>query len=321
MMVVVTGAGGFIGGHLVGRLLAEGHTVRAVDIKPSGEWFQEWNSALNVADCDLRNPQAAHMVTAGAEQVYNLAADMGGMGYLGSHDADAMVSVLISTNMLRAAAQRHARYFYSSSACIYPEHLQLRPDVVALREADAYPAMPDLGYGWEKLFAERMCDAFTRDRGTVTRVALCHNVYGPHGTWMGGREKAPAAICRKVAEAVLLGRDEIEVWGDGEQARSFMFIDDCIEGTRRLMDSNVTEPLNVGSAEMVTINQLIDTVEQIASAKLTRQYNLDAPQGVRGRNSDNTRSRQLLGWEPSIPLTVGLEATYQWVYDQLTGAM
>lgn len=317
MLVVVCGAGGFIGGHLTGRLLAEGHRVRAVDIKPIADWWQVHPDALNVSGCDLRNPQAAHMVAADAEQVYNLAADMGGMGYLAGHDADAMVTVLVSTNMLRAAAQRRARYFYSSSACIYPEYRQENADVTALREDDAYPAMPDLGYGWEKLFSERICDAFSRDYGTTTRVARYHNVYGPHGTWTGGREKAPAAVCRKVAEAKLLGRDTIEIWGDGEQTRSFMWIDDCIEGTRRIMDSKVFVPLNLGSAELVSINQLVSIVEEIAGVRLIRTYNLDAPQGVRGRNSDNSMIREHLDWEPSTALATGLEATYRWVHDQL----
>lgn len=319
MMTVVAGAGGFIGGHLVHRLLAEGHRVRAVDIKPIDEWWQVHPDALNVSSCDLKNPQAAHMVVAEAEHVYNLAADMGGMGYLHGHDANAMLSVLISTNMLRAAAQRRARYFYSSSACVYPEYRQDIPNVRALREDDAYPAMPDLGYGWEKLFSERLCEAFTREHGTATRVARYHNVYGPHGTWMGGREKAPAAICRKIAEAKLLGRDEIEVWGDGEQTRSFMYIDDCVEGTRRIMDSAIDAPLNLGSNEMVTINQLVDVVELIAGVHLRRVHKLDAPQGVRGRCSDNTKIRDELGWEPSTSLAEGLERTYAWVFDQLAG--
>jgi nucleoside-diphosphate-sugar epimerase len=232
-----------------------------------------------------------------------------------------MLSVLISTHMLKAAHEEGVeRYFYSSSACVYAAGKQTDPDVTALREEDAYPAQAEDGYGWEKLFSERMCRHFTEDYGLVTRVARYHNVYGPHGTWTGGREKAPAAVCRKVAEAALSGDHRIEIWGDGRQTRSFMYIDDCLHGTRMIMDGDSGVPVNLGSSELVSINQLVDLVEQIAGIRCERHYRLDAPQGVRGRNSDNTLIRELYGWEPSIPLIDGLERTYAWVYDQVKRA-
>jgi nucleoside-diphosphate-sugar epimerase len=229
-----------------------------------------------------------------------------------------MISVLINTHLLMAARKLGLkRYFYASSACVYAADKQTQADVVPLKEDDAYPAMPEDGYGWEKLFSERMCRHFTEDFGVPTRVARYHNVYGPHGTYSGGREKAPAAICRKVAEAKLIGQHEIEIWGDGDQTRSFTYIDDCIKGTRLLTASEVQEPLNVGSDELVTINRLVDIVEDIAGVRLTRCYKLDAPKGVRGRNSDNTKIRQLLSWAPDSRLEVGLEKTYRWIYDQV----
>jgi nucleoside-diphosphate-sugar epimerase len=257
----------------------------------------------------------------GITHVYNLACDMGGMGFIEANRAACMVSVLINTHLLMAGtAAGVKRHFFSSSACIYNIHLQQRPDVTALREEDAYPAMPEDGYGWEKLFSERMCRNFRDDYGIETRVARYHNVYGPHGTYDGGREKAPAAICRKVAVAKLTGEHEIEIWGDGEQTRSFMYIDDCLLGTTKIMASDITEPLNLGSAELVTINQLVDIVEEIAGVHLTRRYKLDAPKGVRGRNSDNTLIQERLGWEPNTPLAEGMEKTYAWIYDQLVAS-
>ena len=318
--VVVAGGGGFIGGHLVADLLAQGKTVRSVDVKPSDEWYQVHEAAENVqADLSLR--ESAFDATAGAREVYMLAADMGGMGFIENNKALCMLSVLTSTHMLQAA-QAHdvERFFYSSSACVYAADKQTDTDITALKEADAYPAMPEDGYGWEKLFSERMCRHFLEDFGLQTRVARYHNVFGPHGTYEGGREKAPAAICRKVIQAKLSGSDEIEIWGDGEQTRSFMYIDDCLHGTLALTESGITTPINIGSAELVTINRLVDLVEKIAGTCLRRNYNLSAPQGVRGRNSDNTLIKQLLGWEPSIPLEVGLEATYRWIYDRMTAA-
>ena len=316
-LVIVTGAGGFIGGHLARALVEDGVEVRAVDIKPLEEWHQISAQAENLV-LDLRLATDCDEACAGATTVYNLAADMGGMGFIEANRARCMLSVLINTHLLRAAAEAGVqRYFFSSSACVYPAYRQRTPDLAPLKESDAYPADPEDGYGWEKLFSERMCRHFTEDFGLETRVARYHNVYGPQGTWTGGREKAPAAICRKVAEAEVSGSHGIEVWGDGGQTRSFMYIDDCIEGTRRVIASDLDEPINVGSSEMVTINELIDIVEEIAGVKVTRRYEPDAPKGVRGRNSDNTMIRERLDWEPSIPLREGLEHTYRWVYDQV----
>jgi GDP-D-mannose 3',5'-epimerase len=318
---VVAGAGGFIGGHLVASLLAGGRTVRAVDLKPFDEWYQHHGAAENVqADVSLR--EEAARVTRGAQVVYQLAADMGGMGFIENNKAACMLSVLTNTHMLIGAKQAGAeRYFYSSSACVYAAEHQTSPQVLPLRESDAYPAMPEDGYGWEKLFSERMARHFLEDYGVQTRVARYHNVYGEHGTWTGGREKAPAAICRKVAEAVLIGSGTIEVWGDGEQTRSFMYIDDCITGTALITDGDDPTPVNLGSAELVTINRLVDIIEAIAGVKLERSYDLSAPQGVRGRSSDNALMEKRYGWAPSISLQDGLERTYCWVYDQVAASV
>ncbi len=316
-VVVVTGAGGFIGGHLVGELRRLGNRVRAVDVKPLDHWYQAFQDADNRV-LDLRRPDACADAAAGAREIFNLACDMGGMGFIETHKAECMLSVLINTHMLMAARDAKAqRYFYSSSACVYAAGKQTRPDVAPLKEEDAYPAMPEDGYGWEKLFSERMCRHFHEDFGLETRVARYHNVYGPHGTYDGGREKAPAAMCRKVIAAQLEGAKEIEVWGDGEQTRSFMYIDDCLHGTLSLMKSDVREPINIGSDELVTINQLLDIVEDIAGAKVKRRYNLAAPKGVRGRCSENTLIKQKLGWAPSIRLRDGMEKTYRWIHDQM----
>lgn len=317
-MIVVCGAGGFIGGHLVQALIQQGdRPVRAVDVKPLEEWYQVWPEAENL-QLDLQEKDACFQALYGASEVYNLAADMGGMGFIENNKALCMLSVLINTHLLMAAqAYGVKRFFFSSSACIYPAYRQTTPDVVALKESDAYPAMPEDGYGWEKLFSERMCRHYTEDFGLITRVARYHNVYGPHGTYDGGREKAPAAICRKVIEAKLSGKHEIEIWGDGNQTRSFMYIDDCVKGTMGIMASDITEPLNLGSNQLVTINQLVDIVEAIAGVKLKRTYNLSAPKGVNGRNSDNTLIQELLGWQPSIRLEKGMEFTYRWIYDQM----
>jgi GDP-D-mannose 3',5'-epimerase len=316
--ILVNGAGGFIGGHLIADLRRDGHTrLRAVDIKPVDDWYQSFPDVDN-RQADLRDRQACDAVAAGAEEIYNLACDMGGMGFIETHRAECMISVLINTHMLMAAHDAGVtRYFYSSSACVYAADKQTRPDVAPLKEEDAYPAMPEDGYGWEKLFSERMCRHFHEDFGLETRVARYHNVYGPHGTYEGGREKAPAAICRKIIAALLAHADEIEVWGDGQQTRSFMYIDDCLHGTRTLMHSDVREPLNIGSDELVTINQLIDIVEEIAGRKFKRRYNLGAPKGVRGRCSENTLIKQHLGWAPSVRLREGMEKTYRWIYDQM----
>jgi nucleoside-diphosphate-sugar epimerase len=317
--VVVTGAGGFIGGHLVAELRRLGQRrLRAVDVKPLTEWYQTFPDVDNRV-LDLRSSDACREAAQDAREIYNLASDMGGMGFIETHKAECMISVLINTQMLMAArAAGCERYFFSSSACVYAADKQTRVDVAPLREADAYPAMPEDGYGWEKLFSERMCRHFREDFGLETRVARYHNVYGPYGTYDGGREKAPAAICRKVIAAQLTGDRDIEVWGDGEQTRSFMYIDDCLYGTRTLMRSDARDPINVGSDELVTINQLIDIVEGIAGVKLKRRYNLAAPKGVRGRCSDNTEIRKRLGWEPAIRLRDGMEKTYRWIHDQMT---
>ena len=315
-VTVVAGGGGFIGGHLVAALRAEGHRVRSVDIKPVEEWYQRFDDVDNVV-ADLKLKDAARRACQDADLVFQLAADMGGMGFIEHHRALCMLSVLTNTHVLQGALEAGVeRLFYSSSACVYNVDLQRDANVSPLREEDAYPAMPEDGYGWEKLFSERMCRHFREDFGLETRVARYHNVYGPNGTWEGGREKAPAAICRKVIQAKLSGRHAIEIWGDGEQTRSFMYIDDCIHGTRAITASNVLEPLNLGSSELVTINQLVGLVEEIAGVQLERTYDLGAPKGVNGRNSDNTRLRAALGWEPSIRLRDGMEKTYRWIYDE-----
>jgi GDP-D-mannose 3',5'-epimerase len=315
--VLVAGAGGFIGGHLVRALIGDGHQVRAVDCKPLTDWYQVAGEAQSVV-LDLSSLEACHQAAEGMSVIYNLAADMGGMGFIENNKALCMLSVLESTHLLLAARDAGVRrLFYSSSACVYPGQAQTDPDVAPLAEDMAYPADPEDGYGWEKLFSERMARHFTEDFGLETRIARYHNVYGPHGTYDGGREKAPAAICRKVIDAVRSGDHSIEIWGDGLQTRSFMYVDDCVHGTRALMASDFTEPLNVGSTELVTINQLVDIVEQIAGVTLHRSYNLDAPQGVRGRNSDNTLIREVLDWEPSTPLADGMERTYRWIWDQM----
>jgi GDP-D-mannose 3', 5'-epimerase len=314
--IVVAGAGGFIGGHLVAGLRGGGRPVRAVDIKQLSEWYQVFDDAENVV-ADLKLREECERVCAGADQVYQLAADMGGMGFIEHHKGLCMLSVLTNTHMLLAAVDAGvSRFFYSSSACVYAADKQLSPDVSPLKESDAYPAMAEDGYGWEKLFSERMCRHFREDFGLATRVARYHNVYGPHGTWEGGREKAPAAICRKVIHAKHRREPTIEIWGDGSQTRSFMYIDDCIHGTRAIAGSEILEPINLGSSELVTVNQLVDIVEEIAGIKLRRSYNLSAPKGVNGRNSDNTMIRRELGWEPSIRLRDGMERTYRWIHDE-----
>ena len=316
-LIVVAGAGGFIGGHLVGHLLAQGHRhIRAIDIKPAGEWYQLFDKAENL-HLDLQRLESCSQACEGATDIYQLAADMGGMGFIENNKALCMLTVLINTHMLMAARQAGVdRFFYSSSACVYNADKQKSEAVTPLREADAYPAMPEDGYGWEKLFSERMCRHFREDFGMATRVARYHNVYGPHGTWDGGREKAPAAICRKVIHAKVTGSDEIEIWGDGHQTRSFMYIDDCLKGTEMFMYGDVTEPLNLGSNELVTINQLVNIVEEIADIRLKRSYILDAPKGVNGRNSDNTKIKEYFDWEPGTRLRDGMERTYRWIYDE-----
>lgn len=314
---LVAGGGGFIGGHLVNSLLEDGLEVRSVDVKPMSEWYQVHPGAENLV-ADLGEKGACFDSVDGVDIVYNLAADMGGMGFIENNRALCMLSVLINTHLLMAA--KHAevsQYYYASSACVYAAEKQTDTNVTALKEADAYPAMPEDGYGWEKLFSERMCRHYYEDFGLETRIGRYHNVYGPEGTWDGGREKAPAAISRKIAEAKMSGNHTIDVWGDGLQTRSFMYIDDCINGTKALLNSDFREPLNIGSAELISINGLVDMVADIAGIEVSRVHDLSAPQGVRGRNSDNTLINDVLGWEPSIPLRDGMEKTYAWVYDQI----
>jgi GDP-D-mannose 3', 5'-epimerase len=316
-LVVVAGAGGFIGGSLVARLRAQGHTkIRAVDIKPLSEWYQHFTDVENLT-LDLNLKPNCERAAEGASDIYNLAANMGGMGFIESNKALCMLSVLINTHMLQAAVQHKAkRFFYASSACVYNADKQKTYEAPSLKEEDAYPALAEDGYGWEKLFSERMCRHFHEDFGLYTRVTRFHNVYGPWGTWDGGREKAPAALCRKVIEAKVSGKHEIQIWGPGTQTRSFMYIGDCLKGIELIMNSEIVEPINLGSSEAVSINQLVDMAEEIAGIKLARHYNLSAPKGVNGRNSDNALIRKYLDWEPNTPLRTGLETTYRWIYDQ-----
>jgi len=328
--VLVTGAGGFIGGHLVKRLLDDGHQVRGVDIKPKRDWWQVHDSDNMLLD--LRDRYSCDVAVGNGENdpelkpvdwVFNLAADMGGIGFIESHKADCMLSVLINTQLLQAAKEAGVdRYLFTSSACVYPQFLQgekaSRLLNLALEEHDAYPADPEDGYGWEKLFSERMCRHFREDYGLETRVARLHNVYGPHGTWEGGREKAPAALCRKVAKIEQELAGQLFIWGDGEQTRSFMYVDDCVEGLLRIMDGDYPDPLNLGSSELVTINELADTVLAVSEVgPHLRCYDPDRPQGVRGRNSDNTLIMEKLGWEPTTSLAEGLRPTYEWIAEQV----
>ena len=317
-LTVVAGAGGFIGGSMVADLRRKGHpSIRAVDVKPLNEWYQRFDDVENIV-LDLNLRENCNEACRGAHQVFNFAANMGGMGFIERNKALCMLSVLINTHMLQAAIKHDVkRFFYASSACVYNGDKQRDVNSPALKEEDAYPALAEDGYGWEKLFSERMCRHFREDFGLYTRVARFHNVYGPNGTWDGGREKAPAAICRKVIECKLSGKHDITIWGKGDQTRSFMYIDDCVKGVQMIMDSNILEPINLGSSEMVSINQLVDLVESIAGIKLKRHYDLTAPKGVNGRNSDNTRIQQLLHWEPNIKLRDGLEKTYAWIHDEM----
>jgi len=321
--ILVAGAGGFIGGSLVAKLRSEGHkNIRAVDIKPLSQWYQKFDGVENL-QLDLNDRESCELAANGIADIYNLAANMGGMGFIEKNKALCMLSVLINTHLLMAARKFGVeKFFYASSACVYNGDIQHTVDdgdrftPPALKESDAYPALAEDGYGWEKLFSERMCRHFMEDFGLYARVARFHNVYGPWGTWFGGREKAPAAICRKVIEAKLSGKHEIEIWGNGHQTRSFMYIDDCVKGIDLILHSDILEPINLGSSEAVSINQLVDIVEDIAGIKLKRNYDLSAPKGVNGRNSDNTLIQKYLGWEPSISLREGLKKTYAWILDQ-----
>jgi GDP-D-mannose 3', 5'-epimerase len=316
--IVVCGAGGFIGGAILADLRRQGFThLRGVDRKPMNRWYQRFPDVDNLV-LDLQRRDDCFIALQGMDECYNLAADMGGMGFIENNKALCMLSVLINTHLLEACRELGVlRFFFASSACVYAGYKQKATDIPGLKEADAYPADPEDGYGWEKLFSERMCRHFREDFNIRTRVARYHNVYGPNGTFDGGREKAPAAVCRKVIAAKLSGKHEINIWGDGKQTRSFMYIDDCVQGTQAIMNSEILEPINLGSDEMVSINQLVDIVEEIAGVKLKRSYNLDAPKGVRGRSSDNTEITTRLNWAPGVRLRIGMEKTYQWIYDQM----
>ena len=318
MKILVAGAGGFIGGHLVKDLLAEGHELVCADLKPIEFWFQSFENCKNFS-LDLKEYENCLKVSEGVDFIYNMACNMGGMGFIENNKAECMLSVLINTNFLRASLVNSVkRYFFSSSACVYNGSKQKETFVEGLKETDAYPADPEDGYGWEKLFSERMCRHFTEDFGLETRVLRYHNVYGPEGTYDGGREKAPAAICRKIANAKLNNEKIIDVWGDGNQTRSFMYIDDCVKGTKMVFNSKSSEVYNLGSDEQVSINQMIDIIEGIADYKVQRNYQLDKPKGVRGRSSDNSKIYKYFKWSPSIKLYDGLKTTYKWIYDQIT---
>lgn len=318
-LIVVAGAGGFIGGALVRYFHDLGFTrIRAVDKKPIPLWYQRVPGVESLC-MDLSKEKNCRRAVADAAEVYNLAADMGGMGFIERHRVECLRSILINTHLIESAYRAGVRrYFFSSSACAYNVLLQKDPNVRALKESDAYPAYPERGYGWEKLMSEIFCQEYWAERGLKTFIARFHNVYGPHGTWDGGREKAPAAICRKVIEAIDKGTGKITIWGDGTQTRSFMYIDDCLKGIDMIThcDKLIATPINLGSSELVSINQLVDYVEEIAGVKLQREYDLSAPKGVAGRNSDNTFIKQVLNWEPNTPLKVGLKATYEWIKEQ-----
>lgn len=312
--ILVTGAGGFIGGHLIKYLQKQGYQkIRAVDIKPLENWHQLSEEAENLV-LDLSDLSNCRIATKNINEVYNLASNMGGMGFIENNKALCMLNVLINTHMLLASKSAGVkRFFYSSSACVYAADKQTKAETIGLKEKDAYPAMPEDGYGWEKLFSERLCRHFMEDFGLETRVARFHNVYGPFGAYKGGREKAPAALVRKVLEAKILGQNEIEIWGDGLQSRTFMYIDDCVKGIDMIMHSDIKEPINLGTSELITINDLVSMIEDIAGLKLKRKYNLNAPRGVRGRSSDNTLIKKYLNWEPNEPLISGITKTYRWI--------
>jgi GDP-D-mannose 3',5'-epimerase len=314
---LVAGAGGFIGGHLVSTLLNDGHEVVCADIKPAEYWFQYFNECENFS-LDLKSYDNCLKVSKNVDFIYNMACNMGGMGFIENNKAECMLSVLINTNLLRSSLENKVKkYFFSSSACVYNASKQSTTFIEGLKEDDAYPAEPEDGYGWEKLFSERMCRHFTEDFKLETRVARYHNVYGPLGTFDGGREKAPAALCRKIILAKENNLSSIDVWGDGKQTRSFMYIDDCLKGTKKLFDSDCSDSLNIGSEEQVSINEMIDIISEIADYKVKKNYQLDKPKGVRGRSSDNSLIREKINWDTAFSLKSGLELTYKWIYDQI----
>jgi nucleoside-diphosphate-sugar epimerase len=314
---LVAGAGGFIGGHLVSHLLKDGHKVVCADIKPLQYWFQIFEENKNYV-LDLKEYENCLKATKDVDFIYNMACNMGGMGFIENNKAECMLSVLVNTNLLRASKIHEVKkYLFSSSACVYNAEKQEKNFIPGLKEDDAYPAMPEDGYGWEKLFSERMCRHFNEDFGIETRVVRYHNVYGPLGTFDGGREKAPAALCRKIALAKINNNKTIDVWGDGEQTRSFLYIDDCVIGTNKVFNENFNKPLNVGSEEQVSINQMISIIEEIADYKVDKNYQLDKPKGVRGRSSDNSLVKEKIGWQPTYSLKQGLEKTYEWIYNEL----
>ena len=315
--ILVTGAGGFVGGHLVKELLNKGYSVRAVDIKPFEEWYQIFNDVEN-NQLDMAIKENCFKMTNGASEVMNMACNMGGMGFIENHKAECMLSVLVNTHMLMACKENKVKkYFFSSSACAYNKDLQDKPNISGLKESDAHPGNPEDGYGWEKLFSERMCRHFLEDYGLDVKVARYHNVYGPNGTYDGGREKAPAALCRKIIIANEKNSDVIDVWGDGKQTRSFLFIEDCVNATLKFFNSNHHGPINIGSEEKVSINEMIEKIEKISKKKFKKNYQLDKPKGVRGRSSNNDLIRELLKWEPKYNLSEGLKKTYQWIEEDI----
>ena len=317
MKCLIAGAGGFIGGHLMKRLQLDGHEIICADIKPISSWFQLSDKNKNLS-LDLKDFKNCLQVCDGVDYIFNLACNMGGMGYIENNKAECMLSVLINTNLLRAGLQNKIKkYYFSSSACVYNASKQNDTFIDGLKEEDAYPAMPEDGYGWEKLFSERMCRHFYEDFGLNVRIARYHNIYGPEGTYDGGREKAPAALCRKIINAKLKKEKNIEVWGDGKQTRSFLYIDDCIEATMSVFNSDFTDVFNIGSEEQVSINQMIDKIEKIADYKVERKYDISKPKGVRGRSSDNSLINSKINWSPKFSLNDGLEKTYNWIYSSI----
>tara|TARA_Y100000816_G_scaffold258367_1_gene213167 strand:+ start:49 stop:1023 length:975 start_codon:yes stop_codon:yes gene_type:complete len=315
--ILVTGAGGFIGGHLVKELLKRDYKIRAVDIKPIEDWYQTFSEAENF-ELDMSLKDNCFKMVKGTDEVINMACNMGGMGFIENNKALCMLSVLVNTHLLMACKEfKVKKYFFSSSACAYNKDLQNQTGITGLKEEDAYPANPEDGYGWEKLFSERMCRHFLEDYDLDVKVARYHNIFGPNGTYDGGREKAPAALCRKIIESKINKTDKIDVWGDGEQTRSFLYIDDCVEATLKLFDSKYHGPINIGSEEKVSINEMIEKIESISGVKVKKNYQLDKPKGVRGRNSDNTLIRSQLNWDTKFTLSQGLEKTYKWIFSEI----